>query len=323
MKIFNYDYKIDSDMIKEYFDIKENDIFFDIETTGLSKKYSHIYMIGTGKIYNNSYKTTQFFAESVSEERLIINAFLNDLPEYSRLITYNGDRFDIPFVCEKNDQFDNRLKSGYISSLDIYKSIKPLKHFLKLPAMKQKNIETFLGIKREDKYDGGKLIKVYEDYQKRPSDEDEYLLMIHNREDVYGMLPLLKIFKYFEIKNAALNDFSMKNENNSIVFKGKLNICIPSPVRIDVSDMYIIIDKTVIKGICTLHDGKMKHFFRNTADYVYLIDEDKIIPKILSSGIDSVRYRRPSIEECYSYIDVNKIDEEFMISEIKNVLSSI
>lgn len=323
MKIFNFESKIDINSINQYFELSDNDVFFDIETTGLSRKYSHIYMIGIGVIENEFYKITQFFAETVLEERKVIEAFLNSIPEYSRLITYNGDRFDIPFVAEKNEQFRNMIDNGFISSFDIYKAIKPLKSFLRLPALKQKNIEAFLGINREDKYDGGKLIKVYEEYQKRPDDEDEHFLIIHNREDVYGMLPLLKIFKYFQIKKINFINFSMKKESDEIIFKGSTNLDLPRAIRIDLNDVYIILDKNIIKGICPLYDGKMKHYFLNYKDYVYLIDEEKIIPKILTSGINVERYRKPTKDECFVYVENDKISDSFFMDEIKNLFSGI
>lgn len=323
MKIFNFETKIDIISIKQYFELRENDIFFDIETTGLSRKYSHIYMIGIGKIENESYKITQFFAETVLEERKVIETFLTSIPEYSRLITYNGDRFDLPFVAEKNEQFQNMLNNGFISSFDIYKAIKPLKSLLKLPALKQKNIEVFLGINREDKFDGGKLIKVYEEYQKRPDDENEHLLIIHNREDVYGMLMLLKIFKYFQIKKFNFTNFSMIKELDEIIFMGSTDLDLPTAIRIDHNDMYIILDKNIIKGICPLYDGRMKHFFPNINDYVYLIDEEKIIPKVLSSGINAERYRKPTKDECFIYVENEKINDSFLENEIKNLFSGI
>ena len=60
MKIFNFESKIDINSINQYFELSDNDVFFDIETTGLSRKYSHIYMIGIGVIENEFYKSLSF-----------------------------------------------------------------------------------------------------------------------------------------------------------------------------------------------------------------------------------------------------------------------
>ena len=44
--------------------------------------------------------------------------------------------------------------------LDIFKELSPIKPLLCLENYKQKSIEAFLGIDREDKYSGGELINV-------------------------------------------------------------------------------------------------------------------------------------------------------------------
>lgn len=48
--------------------------------------------------------------------------------------------------------------------LDIFKELSPIKPLLRLENYKQKSIEAFLGIDREDKYSGGELINVYYEY---------------------------------------------------------------------------------------------------------------------------------------------------------------
>ena len=89
-----------------------------------------------------------------------------------------------------SDPFEN------MESFDLYKHVKPYKTQLGLADGKQKTVETFLGIDREDKYDGGKLIAVYKDYEESGSDELLQLLLLHNFEDVKGMLKLLPILRY-------------------------------------------------------------------------------------------------------------------------------
>ena len=169
MKIFEDTIKIDNTFTNKY--ITEKDLLFDLETTGLSRKFCHIYMIGTGYIEGNFLHTMLFFAEDITEERAIINEFIKRTRPFERLITYNGNRFDIPFFKERLDSLMIDFDLDSFDSLDIYARLKKLKHLLLLPGMKQKDIEKFLGIERDDKYDGGKLIEVYKSYQIRPDDE--------------------------------------------------------------------------------------------------------------------------------------------------------
>ena len=71
-------------------------LIFDIETTGLSKSYSMIYIIGFATIKNNSLYFTQLFAETKEDEAIVIDTFSKELAKYKRLVTFNGNRFDIP-----------------------------------------------------------------------------------------------------------------------------------------------------------------------------------------------------------------------------------
>ena len=49
-------------------------------------------------------------------------------------------------------------------SLDFYQFLKPFQNLFQMTHGKQKDWEQFLGLNREDKYDGGQLIAVYKDY---------------------------------------------------------------------------------------------------------------------------------------------------------------
>ena len=83
-----------------------------------------------------------------------------------------------------------------MESVDIYKRIKPWKKHLGLENLKQKTIEGFLSICREDSFDGGQLISVYEDYLKTRDENLLRLLLLHNEEDLKGMPSLLPILFY-------------------------------------------------------------------------------------------------------------------------------
>lgn len=320
MKIFEDTIKIDNTFTNKY--ITEKDLLFDLETTGLSRKFCHVYMIGTGYIEGNFLHTMLFFAEDITEERAIINEFIKRTRPFERLITYNGNRFDIPFFKERLDSLMIDFDLDSFDSLDIYVRLKKLKHLLLLPGMKQKDIEKFLGIERDDKYDGGKLIEVYKNYQIRPDDESEYLLMIHNKEDIIGMSKILSVLSYEGIKTLTINDLSKEFSSDRYTFETTTDLSIPKPIRIISDDVYLILDSNKLKGSIQTTNGYMKKYFPNPEEYLYHLEDERIIPKVIVSKADIKKYRKVSKEECFVEIDIKDVTDNLIIENIYSCLKN-
>ena len=171
-------------------------LFIDIETTGLSPKDSEIYMIGAAFCDGTGWQIRQLFAEDPSREEEVLSAFSDFCRHYKVLLHYNGDRFDIPFLQNRYERHKLTDPLPSIRSVDLYKRIKPYKRLLGLADCKQKTIEAFLGIDRDDKYGGGELIIAYDDYVSTADESLLEVLLLHNFEDVKGLMDLLPILKY-------------------------------------------------------------------------------------------------------------------------------
>ena len=166
---------------------KENTMFFDIETTGFSPVKAIVYMIGCARRIKNRIVIDQYFAETPDDEAAVIEAFAGSLSGCSTIISFNGVGFDIPFLKNKYKKYKQEDPFCNVQILDIFKELSPIKPLLCLENYKQKSIEAFLGIDREDKYSGGELINVYYEYLAQKDDEKLSLLLTHNYEDVLGM----------------------------------------------------------------------------------------------------------------------------------------
>ena len=75
-------------------------IFYDIETTGLSRYSTFVYLIGAVRYEQNLWILTQWLAESPEEESLIIEEFTRYIQGATCTIQYNGNRFDQPYLVE-------------------------------------------------------------------------------------------------------------------------------------------------------------------------------------------------------------------------------
>jgi hypothetical protein len=106
---------------------------------------------------------------------------------------------------------------AHMESIDIYKQIRFLKDVLHMENMKQKSVERFLGIHRLDKYSGGDLIKVYQEYVKLPVKTNKQLLLQHNYEDLEGLLDCTSMLAYCKFKAGCLLVRKMSSSHSSVL----------------------------------------------------------------------------------------------------------
>lgn len=171
----------------------QNMCFFDIETTGLSKKFHNIYLIGL--LYYNfdkeNWMLTQFFADSLNEEKDLLIEFKETIKQFNIIVSYNGDNFDIPFVKHKMDKYN--IEIDEINSFDLYKFIRKNKFIMHLPDLKLKTVERFLGINRKDTLSGKECINIYKNFLLTNRKDLLNQVLQHNYDDLQYMPSLLKI----------------------------------------------------------------------------------------------------------------------------------
>lgn len=287
----------------------EHSIFFDIETTGFSPSHSHIYLIGCARKQGNYICIDQFMAENPSEEKAVLVAFLEILKLYHTIVSYNGIGFDIPFLKAKCDHYHIPEQFQKYDYLDIFKIVSKQKFLLKLDNYKQKSIEQFLGISRDDLYSGKELINVYQEYCQTHSLECEDLLYLHNFDDVVGMTRLLPILSYNEILNGqfairetrleSYNDHS-GNRNDELYIILENDYTIPKRVSFKIKDFYVSMNgkKTTIR--VPILKGTLYYFFENYKDYYYLPKEDVAIHKSVANFVDRDYRERAKASNCYT-----------------------
>ena len=143
---------------------------------------------------------------------------------------------------------------GNITHIDIYKEISPYKKLFRLKNFKQKSIERFLGINRDDTEDGGSLIPIYQSYiGKRkieklkgfnmPEVEDKSLLestelldilLLHNEDDLKGLVMISPILAYIDIFKKPISIIGSTIEDNKLLINFQLSSSIP--VRISLGN---------------------------------------------------------------------------------------
>ncbi|MBS6560946.1 MAG: ribonuclease H-like domain-containing protein [Clostridiales bacterium] len=170
---------------------QEEHLFFDIETTGLNAKGSILYLIGIGKKENGSWNLIQLFNEDGESEKELILRFFELIPKNATLIHYNGTTFDLPYLKTRCQQLSLSFAPlETLSHEDYYSYFRPFKSLLSLPNGKQHTLEKLTGFQRQDTLSGKKLIEHYFLYLKLQTKQQEHLLLLHNFDDLCGLMSL-------------------------------------------------------------------------------------------------------------------------------------
>lgn len=194
-------------------------IFIDIETTGLKRDTTILYLIGCGYYEQDNLCIIQWFNDDgISEPAMLLalREFLVQHPD--PLFTFNGESFDIPYLNRHYELNHMDYHLNLTGSLDLYRMLRPFQTLFHLSHGKQKDWEQFLGVSREDLYSGGQLINIYKKYLLKKEPELLHLLLLHNMEDIRGMESLFPLTAYAALLNGQfiLEGFNISGDFPSI-----------------------------------------------------------------------------------------------------------
>lgn len=315
--------------------VKEEIIFFDIETTGFSASSSYLYLIGCVYYKDASYHMIQWFCDGIEDEKTVLCNFFTFIKDYRMLVHYNGSGFDLPYLTQKCSQYHLPYDFTTIDSFDIYKKIIPYKKILPLPNLKLKTVEQFLSLPRKDMMDGGQLIKVYAQYvalhalhkvrgndplikvtkesglptiQLQDEQELLQLLLLHNEEDVTGLLSVCNILSYTDLMSWKVDVISATQTTESLMIHIHLKQPLPSQIEFSIplaeqtdESLSLHVRANDSTGVVTipLFSGERKYFFDNYKDYYYLPVEDTAVHKSIGEYVDKDYRQNAKPATCY------------------------
>lgn len=280
--------------------LPSNYIFFDIETTGLKKETTLLYLIGCIYFKDNIWNFIQFFNDDGNSEEEIIRTFFSLLYPNTCLVHYNGIRFDVPYIDYKRKLYKFKTNLYDFSQLDLYCEFSKLKNLLMLDGRKQKDLEKFFGLPRKDELNGGELIHVYQSYLKTKNKRLLFLLLLHNEDDILGLFSLLSCFlPYRELNN---NKFTIKNltkANDILSISFSPSLALPREIRRKKDGIYFQIEKD--RGVLSLSMPRqeLKFFYPNYKDYYYLPAEDCAIHKSIAQFVEKDYRKKATAKTCY------------------------
>lgn len=290
---------------------KEKALFIDIETTGFTARASSLYLIGCAYFSEGAWRTKQWFSEKYEDERYIIEAFFDFAKngDYDTFIHFNGNQFDLPYLTQKIEGYELGLSLSDFKGIDLYKRISPLKHLLGLTSLKQKSIEKFLDIERADVFSGGDLIGIYHDYVNNPTEFARNSLLLHNEDDIKGMIRILPMLSYcdlaagkFRVSKVHADTYKDYNgqTQSEIIMNITLEQPVPKPIASFAHGCYIKAEGSTATVKVPLYNEEMKYFYAGYHDYYYLPEEDTALHKSVATFVDKERRTQATAATCYT-----------------------
>ena len=294
----------------------EECLFFDIETTGLSSASACIFLIGTISYNGTEWILTQWMTQSPQEEVLLLQTFLNATTAKKMLLHFNGSSFDIPFIKERSRKWELHESSEHLSafetmqSVDLYQKLKPLKKLYDFDRFTQQALEQFTGWNRTDKLTGKHMTDLYKKYLLSEESRLADLLLLHNHDDLLGMLRLLPLTDVLKMINSSFISDSRKisimseDQNQMITFRFSLVSPLPASVSLkgEIAGCEYILTLSASTGTFTIHSlsGELRYFFSDYKNYYYLPAEDQAIHKSIGNFVAAEFRQNANPCNCYT-----------------------
>ena len=284
-------------------DSAEKILFFDLETTGLSWRTSHLVLIGWICLESGRWKLTQIFLESPLEERQAICEFLSRILDDSLLIHYNGSTFDIPYLSGKCSLYQIHPVLEKARNLNLYQKLRPLRRLFGLSSMKQRDLEPLTGFFRQDHLTGKEVLSCYQKYILSGEESLCQDLFKHNREDLTGLtrlLSLLTLIRWFDSPHPISS--AVKDEEK-ITFLIDTDFALLRPLSLTDGDIALQGEGHRLRLSVKILSETLKLFFEDHRNYYYLPQEDMAIHKSVGQFVDRSCRRQATPSTCYQKID--------------------
>ena len=281
-------------------------VFYDIETTGLARNSSFCYLIGAVAQVDEKWQFLQWMAENEGEEREILCEFFDFLSDFTVTIQYNGDRFDQPFLEARYRKYGMTSPFEGKLSLDLYRELRPCQRLLKLERMKQPDMEAFLGIRERDYCDGGKCIRLYKTYVKKPDPQLAETVMGHNEEDLKGLGRIVEMLGYRALTEGLCEPLDAVLEDDSLILSLALPFSLPVTVSAKGEGFYLTADDRKARLLLPLKEGRLRRYYAAYKEYEYLPAEDTAIARSLSQYMDRSLRVPATPETCYTWFSCDQ-----------------
>lgn len=282
-------------------------VYYDIETTGLSAANSMIYLIGIAYYKEGAYEIVQFFAEDAREEEQVIAAFFDAVKGFDIIVSFNGDSFDRRFIDKRRGYLTDFSKGELcfldeenLTSIDLFKMARKYQKMFGLENCRQKTIEQLLGVDREDSFSGGELIEDYRTYLLTKQENLYNRILLHNYEDMKGLLLLSNLMIYQRIFQGDFKVSEVKENEEEVILYCTIPMKVCAPFVRTYPDIAIDIRENQMTVHVKIIQEKLRYYYPNYKDYYYLIDEQTVIHKSIGQFVEKEKRVKATKDNCFS-----------------------
>lgn len=188
---------------------RTDDIYLDIETTGLKRNSDYAWVIGAAFVQEDKIESKQIFIKSKDDEKESL-LYLNELlKNKQRIVTFNGNIFDIPFLNERAAAYRITLNFPQ-EQYDLYELIRKHNKFLMIRRINLKTAEKFMRIERNDPLAGKETLTLYKTYVETGYEYLKKSLLNHNYYDIKNLPPLMNV-------NAVIKNYNTLYDTRFVI----------------------------------------------------------------------------------------------------------
>lgn len=277
-------------------------ILLDIETLGFMAKYQPIYMIGFIYLDNDQYVFVQYMAETPEDEYELLYKTVQLLRNFDIILHYNGISFDMPYIMTRLAHFKIPHTIDRMTEIDLYVDLKPFKKYLPLENLKLKTVEDYFGMDRTDPFTGGQLIATYKEYLESPDEVRANQLLLHNEEDLIGLLLCLQAYELVNYLN-NLKTLEILPEyqlfmNKDYLFMD-LDLKSSFEMKLNLPHFQLFINKHQLTISVPILTGDLKLFFPDYENYYYLTEEETVVHKSIGKLVDHQFRKKAKKSNCF------------------------
>ena len=270
-----------------------------------------------------------WISEQESDEYEMLTALSDALDSIRRIITFNGNAFDLPHLHQKYRAYGLTDPLQGKQYLDLMLRLKPISRFLALPSGKLADFAGFLHLVQPDSSDQMLPQPAQQDtsdeasFRFHPGAEDKHETSTPN--DALYTLECMSLLHYADFLDQGAEIREVTTDEERVIFRLHYPDGFPAGLSVHDSGFHLRFseDGTVLLS-SRIYNGSLRYYHTDVKNYRYLPLEGYAIHKSAAQYVDKSRREKAVRENCYHLVSVSPAflqDPAMLDGYLKSVLA--